>query len=78
MVTGQLVFKSRRDIMWKKYRLAWILGLAAFLITPFLELTPSSPTTHSLASGLVEALLVGAIWAAIGAVIQIVLRRLSH
>lgn len=64
--------------MWKKYRLAWILGLAAFLIMPFLELTPSSATTHSLASGLVEALFVGAIWAAIGAVIQIVLRRLSH
>ena len=78
MVHGQLVFKSRRDIMWKKYRLAWILGLTAFLIMPFLEVTPSSPTTHSLASGLVEALLVGAIWAAIGAVIQIVLRRLSH
>lgn len=64
--------------MWKKYRLAWIFGLTAFLITPFLELTPSSPTTSSLASGLVEALLVGAIWAAIGAVIQIVLRRFSH
>lgn len=64
--------------MWKKYRLAWILGFIAFLITPFLELTPSRPTIGSLASGIVWALFVGAIWATIGAVIQVILRRLSH
>ena len=63
----------------RDYRVAWVMGAVAFLLTGVGAMHPTSTSFISgMAQSIVEGLWVGVIWTAIGGVITFIVRRLMR